>query len=415
MRFEWIVFSFSLILLLIGCGNQKQSSNDEGKKTMTFQEDVAFLKKHADAVVLTDGSGPAIVVVPAYQGRVMTSAFDQNEPGIGWINYDLIASGKKRPQINPYGGEERLWLGPEGGPYALFFDQGKPFTLEHWRVPPLLDTEPFDLVTWTEISVTLTKTASLVNYAGTVFDFRIDRTVRFLSPGTIGTILGVQIPDGVRGVAYETENSITNLGQEAWTKKGGLLSLWILGMYKATPTTTAILPFREGPEEELGPIVNDAYFGKVPADRLKIHEGLILFKADGQYRSKIGVSPRRAMRALGSYDPARKLLTIVTIDVPRGDYVNSMWEMQDDPYAGDVVNAYNDGPQGDGKPGLGAFFELETSSPAAELEPGRTLTHYQRTFHFTGEEADLQKIAEAILGADLRAVANAFAGTSQPR
>src|SRR5690554_3928253 len=116
MRFEWIVFSFSLILLLIGCGNQKQSSNDEGKITMTFQEDVAFLKKHADAVVLTDGSGPAIVVVPAYQGRVMTSAFDQNEPGIGWINYDLIASGKKRPQINPYGGEERLWLGPEGGP-----------------------------------------------------------------------------------------------------------------------------------------------------------------------------------------------------------------------------------------------------------------------------------------------------------
>jgi len=31
----------------------------------------------------------------------------------GWINRELIASGKAMPHINPYGGEERLWLGPE--------------------------------------------------------------------------------------------------------------------------------------------------------------------------------------------------------------------------------------------------------------------------------------------------------------
>jgi hypothetical protein len=419
MRIAAIPVGFAVLgglFHLGGCSGQKSPTPAE-KDTMTFQEDVAFLKKHADPIVLTDGSGPAIVVVPAFQGRVMTSAFSQDEPGNGWVNYDLIASGEKRPHIHPYGGEERLWLGPEGGQFALFFPPGKPFTYENWQVPRLLDTEPFDVVTSTEISVTLSKTASLMNYAGTVFDFRLDRTVRFLSPGSIGTILGVQIPDGVRSVAYETENTITNIGEEPWTKDRGLLSIWILGMYKATPTTTAILPFRPGPEEELGPIVNDAYFGKVPADRLKIEDGILLFKADGRYRSKIGVGPRRALTAIGSYDPARKLLTIVTIERPRGEYVNSLWEMQDDPYGGDVVNAYNDGPQEGGQPGLGLFYELETSSPAAALEPGHALTHYQRTFHFTGEEADLQKIAQAILGVDLNVVSRAFSNgaTAQGR
>jgi hypothetical protein len=31
------------------------------------------------------------------------------------------------------------------------------------------------------------------------------------------------------------------------------------------------------------------------------------------------------------------------------DYVNSMWEDQKEPFSGDVVNSYNDGPTATGK------------------------------------------------------------------
>jgi hypothetical protein len=35
---------------------------------------------------------------------------------------------------------------------------------------------------------------------------------------------------------------------------------------------------------------------------------------------------------------------------------------------------------------MGPFYELETSSPAADIEPGDTLTHEHATFHFCGSK-----------------------------
>lgn len=388
-------------------GSEKPSRGDE---VMSFKQDVQFLSRHVETIVLSDGTGPAVAVVPAYQCRVMTSAFAESEPGNGWINYDLIESGMKRPHINVYGGEDRVWLGPEGGQFALFFKKGDPFTLDAWQTPPVIDTEPFELVTSSSTSVTCTKTASLVNYAGTRFNFRLDRTIRMYGRGTVRIMLGLDVPTDVKVVAYESENILTNVGENEWNRETGMPSVWILGMFKPSPTTTVIIPFRDGPEEELGPIVNDAYFGKVPPDRLKIVGNLILFKGDGQYRSKIGVGPRRAMQRFGSWDPSRNLLTIVNYSLPRGatDYVNSMWEIQEDPFGGDVINSYNDGPPEPGKPPLGSFYELETSSPAAALGPNESITHIHQTFHFTGSKEGLQRIAKELLGADLDQVAGAF-------
>ena len=105
-----------------------------------------------------------------------------------------------------------------------------------------------------------------------------------------------------------------------------------------------------------------------------------------------------------------KTLTIVQYNQPKGatDYVNSMWELQDKPYAGDVINSYNDGPPEPGKKALGPFYELETSSPAAALAPNETLTHIHRTFHFQGKESDLAPIAKAVLGVDLETIKKAL-------
>jgi len=93
----------------------------------------------------------------------------------------------------------------------------------------------------------------------------------------------------------------------------------------------------------------------------------------------------------------------VLYDKPKGAarYVNSMWEQQAMPYAGDVVNSYNDGPPAPGKPPLGGFYEIESSSPAAALGPNESIMHVHQTYHFTGAKADLDALCRHVLGVNL--------------
>ena len=377
-----------------------------------FEEDVAFLRKHVEVLVLEDArTGARVAVVPAWQGRVMTSAGGGRAArGYGWINEELVASGKLGPHINAFGGEDRLWLGPEGGQFSIFFRKGDPFDLEHWQTPALIDTEPWAVAARETGRVAFRHRGRLVNYSGTALDVRIDRTVRLLDRDAAAAALGGPLPERVRLVAFASENTLTNAGTAAWTRSAGLLSLWILGMFEPSPKTTIVVPFREGPEAERGPVVNDTYFGKVPADRLVTRDGVLFFSGDGRYRSKIGLSPRRARPVLGSFDAERSVLTIVAFDLPEGaaEYVNSMWEIQKDPFAGDVVNSYNDGPPAPGAKPMGPFYELETSSPAAALAPGASLTHVHRTFHLEGEAADLDAVARRVLGVSLESVRTAL-------
>jgi hypothetical protein len=207
------------------------------------------------------------------------------------------------------------------------------------------------------------------------------------------------MPAGVQSVAYETDNQLTNTGDTKWTREGGLLSIWMLAQLISSPTNVVLVPFIEGPEGQRGPVVNDNYFGKVPADRLKIRKNLILFKADGLQRGKIGLSPLRAKNYIGSYDYGQKVLTIVYYNKPDNHegYVNSMWKIQDNPFAGDVLNSYNDGPLEDGSQ-MGPFYELEDSSPAAALKPGETLKHLNLTIHITGGESALNDLLVKLFG-----------------
>ena len=61
-------------------------------KEMTFSEDVAFLQNHVEVITLGQGERqPQVAIVPAYQGRVMTSTVGGDEaPSHGWINYCLL-------------------------------------------------------------------------------------------------------------------------------------------------------------------------------------------------------------------------------------------------------------------------------------------------------------------------------------
>lgn len=380
--------------------------------SQTYGADIQFLKKHSDVVSLSDAGGNAVAaVVPKWQGRVLTSsATGDSGLSFGWINYEFIKGGRLQEHINVFGGEDRFWIGPEGGQFSIFFKKGTAFDLEHWHTPASIDTEPFDVVRRSKSSLLMQKDTQFENYSGTVLNVRIEREVRVLEAEEAIGRLPLRPGKDVRTVAYESINKISNTGKTTWDKKSGLLSIWILGMFNPSPETTIVIPYNPGPEQEFGSLVNDAYFGKVPADRLVIGKNAMFFSGDGQYRSKIGLTPQRAKPVLGSYDAASKSLTVVQYTKPdsASDYVNSMWEIQKEPFKGDVINSYNDGEPKPGEKPLGPFYELETSSPAAALAPEQSLTHVHRTFHFVGSEESLDKIALAALGVGLNVIKGAL-------
>ena len=386
-----------------------------GTAQVTFKDDVEFLKTHnKDLVLLTDKSGQAqVAVAPQYQGKVMTStAAGAAGVSFGWINRETIASGQKQAHINVFGGEDRFWLGPEGGQFSIFFKKGDPFDFEHWQTPEAIDWGPWQVVDKESDSVSFRKDMQLANCSGTAFSLRVDRQIELLSPKAIGKVLDLDLGGKVKAVAFSSTNTITNTGKEAWEKKGGLLSIWMLGMFNPGPQTTVVIPYLRGPAEKLGAVCNDMYFGKVPAERLVDKDGVLYFRADGQYRSKIGISPLRVKDVAGSYDAQNGVLTIVRYTLPKYvfDYVNSTWQIQEKPFAGDVVNSYNDGPVAPGAKPLGPFYEIETSSPAAALKPGKSLTHVHTTIHMQGAEADLNVVALSVFGVDLATIKGVFAG-----
>lgn len=371
----------------------------------SFGDDVSFLRKYAETVVLSDKAGAAkIAVVPSWQGRVMTSTAG-GDAGLsyGWLNRELISSGKLQQHINVFGGEDRFWLGPEGGQFSIFFAQNAPFDLDHWFTPPAIDTMPYSITEKSADRVRFGAQFELTNYSGTVFNVKVDREIRLLSPGDAWKKLGLRPARGIKMAAYESDNKITNTGKSAWTKESGLLSVWILGMFNPSPATTIVVPIKKGPESELGVKVTSDYFGPIPPERLIVKDDVVFFSGDGKYRSKIGINPKRSKGVLGSYDAENKVLTIVKFNQPEGvtDYVNSLWKIQDNPFGGDALNSYNDGPPSPGAKPLGPFYELESSSPAAALNPGATLTHVHTTMHFSGSEAKLDGIAKSVLGVSL--------------
>ncbi len=377
----------------------------------TFKEDVAFLKQHTGVIVLSDKAQQGMLaVVPAWQGRAMTSSAEgQNGLSYGWINRELVSSGKFTPHINTFGGEDRFWLGPEGGQFSIFFPKGAKFEFNDWQTPAAIDTMPYRVVDQQSDRVRFAAEFRLTNYSGTKFDVKVDRELRMIDSAKALKALKVKAGKA-RVVAFESDNKITNAGKEPWTKETGLLSIWILGMFNPSPAATIVVPLKEGPVSKLGKKVTSDYFGEVPKERLVVKEDVLFFSADGKYRSKIGISPKRSKAVLGSYDADNRVLTIAQFTQPRGveDYVNSLWKLQDDPFAGDAANAYNDGPPAPGAKPLGPFYELESSSPAAKLGPGKSLSHLHRTIHLTGDEEELDRVAQKMLGVSLAEIKGAF-------
>ena len=312
--------------------------------------------------------------------------------------------------MNAFGGEDRIWLGPEGGQFSIYFSKGKEFNLDNWFVPRVIDLDHYEVSSSTASEAVFTKSTELTNYSGTVFNVGLKRTIRIIEKNEAlkKLNLGTEARN-ISSVAFESINELKNNGKDAWRKERGLLSVWILGMFNPSPGAVIIIPY-QGDKNELRQIVNDSYFGTIPDDRLKLVGKTIFFKADGQYRSKIGMLPENAPEYLGSYDSDNRVLTVVKYTKPDNElnYVNSLWEIQKEPFRGDAINAYNDGAPAPGAKPLGPFYELETSSPARELEPGQFITHSHATFHFKGTEEELDPIMKKLFNISIEEAKKAF-------
>lgn len=406
-----LLFMILFILSLNSCDQKNGKEEKNGSLAFeagSFGYDLDFLNKKDDSLVLLQSNqGKAMVIVSGrFQGKVFSSTAEGlHGKSFGWINYGAFDQ-PTNEHMNAYGGENRLWLGPEGGPYSLFFKSGSEMVFENWFTPSSIDSETWQIISADKQQVSLLKEATLSNFQGTEFHLRINRDIQILEIRDIERLLNIRLDTlKTKTVGYKTENSLTNIGETDWTIETGAPCIWILDMFNPSPLTTIIIPYVEKGQSR---IATTDYFGEIPEDRIYYYKGLLLFKADGKSRGKLGISPKRAKPIAGSFDSENNILTLTAFEIdPDAVYLNQEWRLDIAPLEGDAVNAYNDGPLEDGSQ-MGPFYEIESVSPAAFLQSGKKLNHQHSVFHFTGDPQMLDEISREVFGISLEAINKQF-------
>ena len=383
-----------LIMAITGC--------ETDYSVGTFGYDVNLLREKTETVVLQDGVSH-VAVTSDFQGRVMTST-SQGYKGssYGWFDRKLIRESDGVPPSGGVGGEDRLWFGPEYGRFSLFFKPGVRMVAENVSVPAPLTSGSFELSRHTKKEATFSKRLDLTNYQGTEFNIYAERDISILSQTEIERELKTSIPDDVSYVGFQSVTTLKNEGSD-WSKETGLLSIWVLGVFPSSKTATVVLPVEGRPDSIT------SYWSAVGPDRLKIAGNSVFYRGDAEYLHKIGVRPKNIKPVMGSYDAESRVLTIVRFSFSNeaNYYVNSRWIEQKDPFAGDVINVFNNGPRESGEP-FGPFYELESSSYTYELKRGDSLKHRHATFHFEGNKSSLDEISRKTLKVGLEEIISAF-------
>nr|WP_068887007.1 DUF6786 family protein [Pedobacter panaciterrae] len=394
-------------MMIISCQSTTKKQDDmKVYEKGTFGYDLNFLNENDSIVVLKNDDGSAqLALSPKYQAKVFTSTAEGLDgKSFGWVNYK--AFGKPLdPHMNAYGGEDRLWLGPEGGKFSLYFKPGDSMVFKNWHTPTGIDSESWTLVKSDGKKALLNKEMELQNYAGTNMKIKLERDVEILEKDNIEKVLNIILDSKVSSVAFKTQNTITNNGTNEWTEKTGAPCIWSLDMFSPSPKTVIVIPYIESAG---GKVATTDYFGEIAKDRITYKNGILLFKADGKSRGKLGIPPGRVKNVAGSYAADQNVLTITMFDINnKAKYLNQEWTPDKDPFTGDAMNAYNDGPLADSSQ-MGPFYELESVSPPTFLKPGEKHTHMHSVFHFTGDRTALNEIALKVLGVSLDEIAGTF-------
>jgi len=274
----------------------------------------------------------------------------------------------------------------------------EPLDEDNWLVPSAMETDPYELVASGPTSVSVRKEMELTNFGRANFQLRVDREVSLLDKSAAEKNLGVSLPEQVAFVAFRSENRLTNQGDKAWDRQTGLATLLSMGMYAGTDSTTVLIPLNDS--VSLADIFR--YFAPLDQDRLRITDGVLHYRTDGRLRSKIGIPRELAPPVYGSYAADEQRLTIVRYrQTDDSLYFNSNVTVQADPFRGEVIPVYNNGPLSDQVSPEASFYEMESAAALQRLAPGESLWHYHEVYHFGGEETELAVIAKSVLGADL--------------
>jgi len=348
--------------------------------------------------LLSDDKKGRIAIAPEIQGKVLTSTYaGLDGESNGWINQTAIKGDEL--DFAEIGGEERLWFGPLGSQHSFYFQQVTPISDKNWLVPSSLSTEPYLLKKFVSKEVLLSKQMKLTNFIGTEFNFEVLRKIRLLEQEDVEGYLNISLKKNIDFVAYESLNSIQNKDDKPWRKETGLVSVWNLNMFEGSNETVVMIPLIN--EVSLEKIYK--YLGPLDKTRLQLKQKSLLFKADGKYRSKIGIPHDIAPKLYGSYSKDKNRLTIVqyrkTIET---GYSNSNISIQDNPYEGEIIPIYNNGTMDYSPTTKTSFFELESTSAFVELWPNKYVTHYHRVYHFSADDTTLNAISEELLGISLK-------------
>jgi len=365
---------------------------------LSFGEIVDEVHKHTPVIELVSNEGKSrLAITPELQGKVIASTYDGFEgESNGWL--DLEAWRENPVPSTNIGGEDRLWIGPLGGQHSFYYQQVKPLHEDNWLVPQPLKEGAYHLVNQGSKFLRMQQKMQMTNFIGTPFELCVMREISLLEADEIAAHLGHTVEEELKFVAYECRHQLINTGSEAWTPEKGMASIWSLNTLRGTNQTVVGIPLipHQNPPSLL------TYLGPLGRDRLTYSPDSILFKADGRYRTKIGIPPEIAPRIFGSYSPEYKRLTIIQYSKGGHEhYFNSNVSSQQDPYQGEAISVYNHGRL-DLKPSeQNTFFEMETASAMLPLSPGGQVSHVHRIFHFSGPEEQLEALCLRLLGINL--------------
>ncbi|TYA84059.1 DUF6786 family protein [Seonamhaeicola marinus] len=371
------LISISLLCFLcLGCSNSSKKNYNYYLNLVENQHEVIEL-------VSNEGNS-RILVSPYHQGRILTSTYNNlNGMSNGWINEIALKDSTKS-----IGGEERLWIGPLGSQFSFYFQQLAPIHDDNWKVPATMEAEPYQVVQTTPNYVKLSKKMHLTNFIGTTFNLEVNRKISNLSKETIQNNLNINVSSATKFVAFETEHQLKNLDTIAWTKDKGLAGLWSAGMYPGDDSVIIIPLKNNGRKQDVL-----TYLAALDSTRFVVKNNAVLFKGDGQYRSKIGVPPQYAPSIYGCYSKTNHRLTIIQYKKEQDTlYSNSYVSIQDKPYKGEAIPIYNNGSD---------FYELESNAPLKELRPNATTSHWHRVYHFSSTPSELNAISTKLLGLSL--------------
>jgi hypothetical protein len=177
---------------------------------ISFTSDLEFLQQHGDVTVLEAPHGGLVAVSAKYQARIMTSAVGAHGNSLGWVNRAPISAGITGTPFDNFGGEDRFWLGPEGGQFSLFFPPGAPFELSHWQTPRGFQEGAWDIAARGPAFVSFERSFRVQNSSGYDFDAAVRRRIELMDAAAVAQALRIALPEQVQWVAFRSDNQLNN-------------------------------------------------------------------------------------------------------------------------------------------------------------------------------------------------------------